>query len=199
MIEDYRSTMKIVDDAGVAVGCAGRILVAVGDLTEFEGDAIVNAANSGLLGGGGVDGAIHAAGGPEILKECRALRAGALKDGLPAGQAVSTGAGRLAVRRVLHTVGPVWHGGGHGEAETLASCYRESLRIAELEGLRHVAFPAISTGVYGYPKDPAAVAAISAVRAHLSAHAIPERVTLVFRNDEEASAFLTAVRAAGSA
>ncbi len=134
----------------------GRLKIAVGDLTSFRGGAIVNAANSTLLGGGGVDGAIHRTGGPGILAECKALRAGRLKDGLPPGQAVATGAARLAVRRVIHTVGPIWHGGDHGEPELLASCFRSCLKIAVDEGLDSIAFPAISTGVYGYPKDRAA-------------------------------------------
>ena len=136
-----------------------------GDITEQEVDAIVNAANSGLLGGGGVDGAIHRRGGPRILEECRALRAGALRDGLPTGKAVSTTAGDLKARWVIHTVGPVWSA-TEDRSELLASAYRESLRVAELLGARSVAFPAISTGVYGWPHDDAARIAVSTVRAH---------------------------------
>jgi O-acetyl-ADP-ribose deacetylase (regulator of RNase III) len=135
-----------------------------GDITEQSVDAIVNAANSSLLGGGGVDGAIHRRGGPEILAECRALRETRYPDGLPTGEAVATTAGRLPARRVIHTVGPVWHGGAGGESELLASAYRSSLAIAQDEGLRTVAFPAISTGVFGYPLEPAARLAIGTVR-----------------------------------
>ncbi len=135
-----------------------------GDITEQRVDAIVNAANSGLLGGGGVDGAIHAHGGPMILAECRALRAGPLKDGLPAGQAVSTTAGMLPARRVIHTVGPIWRGGSHGERELLASAYTQCLMVARSENLRSIAFPSISTGAYGYPTEQAALVALKAVR-----------------------------------
>ena len=129
-----------------------RLIVAVGDITAFAGDAIVNAANSSLLGGGGVDGAIHRAGGPEILAECRRLREGRLHDGLPPGQAVLTGAGRLPLRAVIHTVGPVWEGGKNGEPEVLGSCYTGCLALAVSKGFESVAFPAISTGVFGYPR-----------------------------------------------
>ncbi len=138
-----------------------------GDLTRQDVDAIVNAANSSLLGGGGVDGAIHAAGGPSILEECRRLRLD-LPDGLPAGQAVITGAGRLPCRHVIHTVGPIWRGGGHAEAETLGSCYRASLELAAERGLTSVAFPSISTGAYGYPVAQAAHVAVREVRATLA-------------------------------
>src|SRR5881394_4208847 len=124
----------------------GRVRVVVGDITKQDVEAIVNAANSSLLGGGGVDGAIHRAGGPAILEECRAIRA--RRGPLPAGQAVATTGGELPARRVIHTVGPVWHGGGSGEAETLASCYRSSLALADEEGLGSVAFPSISTGAF---------------------------------------------------
>jgi O-acetyl-ADP-ribose deacetylase (regulator of RNase III) len=169
-----------------------RLVVATGDLTLFEGDAIVNAANSSLLGGGGVDGAIHRAGGPAILEECRALRAGPLPGGLPAGEAVATGAGLLRCRRVIHTVGPVWHRGSQGEPVLLASCYRRSLEIAAAEGLRSIAFPAISTGVYGYPKPEAARIAHSAIEAFLAEHGLPAEVWLVFFSQGDADIFLTA-------
>jgi O-acetyl-ADP-ribose deacetylase (regulator of RNase III) len=135
----------------------------LGDITRFAADAIVNAANSSLLGGGGVDGAIHRAGGPEILAECRALRASTLPDGLPAGQAVATTAGSLPADRVIHTVGPVYST-REDRSETLASCYRTSLAVADEIGARTVAFPAISAGVYGWPMADAARVAVAAVR-----------------------------------
>src|SRR5512142_3160871 len=124
-----------------------RVNAYVGNIVRVEVDAIVNAANSSLLGGGGVDGAIHRAGGPEILEECRLIRA--RRGALPPGQAVATRGGRLAARWVIHTVGPVWQGGDAGEPETLASAYRRSLDVAREVGARTVAFPAISCGVYG--------------------------------------------------
>jgi len=135
-----------------------------GDITEQRVDAIVNAANSSLLGGGGVDGAIHRKGGPAILAECRELRAGHYGSGLPTGQAVATTAGRLAARWVIHTVGPVWRP-DTDRSELLASCYRESLRVADELGAATVAFPAVSTGVYGWPMDDGARIAVSTVRA----------------------------------
>jgi len=170
----------------------GRLIVAQGDITLFEGNAIVNAANSGLLGGGGVDGAIHRAGGPSILAECRALRAGPLKSGLPASEAVATGAGALRAGRVIHTVGPIWYGGGRGEAAALASCYRRCLEIAAAENLAVIAFPAISTGVYGYPKPEAARVAFDAVREFAAAHPIPREIWLVFFSESDANTFVSA-------
>lgn len=135
-----------------------------GDITEQHVDAVVNAANSGLLGGGGVDGAIHRRGGPEILAECRRLRETRYPAGLPTGRAVATTAGRLPARWVIHTVGPVWSA-GEDRSSLLASCYRESLRVADELGARTVAFPAVSTGIYGWPMDDGARIAVDTVRA----------------------------------
>ena len=144
---------------------ARRIEVLTGDITAVAVDAIVNAANTSLLGGGGVDGAIHAAGGPEILAACREI------GGCATGDAVATTAGRLPAQVVVHTVGPIWQGGGHGEPELLRSCYHRSLEVAVAHGARTIAFPAISTGVYGYPKRPAAEIAVDEVRRFQAAHA----------------------------
>ncbi|WTB87765.1 O-acetyl-ADP-ribose deacetylase [Streptomyces cellulosae] len=140
-----------------------RITLVQGDITRLSADAIVNAANSSLLGGGGVDGAIHRRGGPEILAECRALRASHYGKGLPTGQAVATTAGKLDARWVIHTVGPVYSA-TEDRSALLASCYRESLRVADELGARTVAFPAISTGVYRWPLDDAARIAVETVR-----------------------------------
>src|SRR5262245_15628008 len=144
-------------------GMPPRIRLLVGDITQQDADAIVNAANSSLLGGGGVDGAIHRRGGPGILEDCRHIRATTWPDGLPAGRAVATTGGRLRARWVIHTVGPVY---SHAEdrSSLLASCHVESLRVADEIGARVVAFPAISTGVYGYPLDQAAPVALRAAR-----------------------------------
>ena len=171
----------------------GRIRVCVGDITTFDGDAIVNAANSSLLGGGGVDGAIHRAGGPAILEECRRLRESDYPDGLPPGKAVATTGGELGADRVIHTVGPVWHGGQTGEDETLASAYRESLRVASETGARRLAFPAISTGVYHFPRDRAARIAYRTIGEFLSTHDEPREVTLVFFDRSDADTFVEAV------
>jgi O-acetyl-ADP-ribose deacetylase (regulator of RNase III) len=141
---------------------ATAIDLARGDITLENVDAIVNAANSSLLGGGGVDGAIHRAGGPTILEECRRIRE--RQGTLPAGKAVITTGGRLSARQVIHTVGPVWHGGQEGEAQVLASCYRSCLAIAANQDLSSLAFPSISTGAYGYPVDRAAAVAVGTVR-----------------------------------
>jgi O-acetyl-ADP-ribose deacetylase (regulator of RNase III) len=143
----------------------GKVQLIRGDITREETDAIVNAANSSLLGGGGVDGAIHRAGGPAILAECKAIRAN--QGECPPGEAVVTTGGRLPARYVIHTVGPVWRGGDRREPEILASCYRISLRLAVENGVRSIAFPSISTGAYGYPVEKAAPVALSTVAAFL--------------------------------
>ena len=140
-----------------------KITLVQGDITEQEVGAVVNAANSSLLGGGGVDGAIHRRGGPEILDECRKLRASHYGGGLPAGQAVATSAGRLPAEWVVHTVGPVYSASDDRSAQ-LASCYREALRVADELGVESIAFPAVSTGVYGWPMDDAARIAVGTVR-----------------------------------
>ncbi len=152
---------------------SGRLQVVQTDITTLAVDALVNAANSTLLGGGGVDGAIHRAAGPDLLAECRTL------GGCPTGQARLTGGHGLAARFVIHTVGPVWQGGHQDEDHLLASCYQESLGLAELHSLRTVAFPAISTGAYGFPADRAAAIAVTACKTWLDTHALPEQIALV--------------------
>jgi O-acetyl-ADP-ribose deacetylase (regulator of RNase III) len=169
------------------------IEVVRGDITEQEVDAIVNAANSSLLGGGGVDGAIHRAAGPELLAECRKL------GGCSPGDAKGTAGYRLRARHVIHTVGPVWHGGARGEAATLAACHRNALAVADALGCRSVAFPAISTGIYGYPIADAATVAVSATREALAEHPAIELVRFVVFNDETERAFGAVVRESRSA
>lgn len=173
----------------------GRTLISLvhGDITSQQVDAIVNAANNALLGGGGVDGAIHRAGGPAILEECRRLRATVYPEGLPTGQAVSTTAGVLAARRVIHTVGPVWRGGHNGEAALLASAYRESLRVAAEEGLRSVAFPSISTGAYGYPTASAAPIALTAVMQAVEVHPVFDEVRFVLFSQRDLTVYASAL------
>ena len=157
-----------------------RISVIQGDITRQTTDAIVNAANSSLMGGGGVDGAIHRAGGPAILKECKQIVS--RQGRLPTGQAVITTGGNLKAKFVIHTVGPVWHGGNQGEAELLASAYRESLRLAAENNLGSLSFPSISTGAYGYPTAQAAGVAVRAVASFLGekAGSIREVIFVLF-------------------
>lgn len=151
----------------------GRILVKVGDITLQKVDAIVNAANSSLLGGGGVDGAIHRAAGPELTAHCATL------GGCPTGEARITPGFRLPARYVIHTVGPLWRGGSHGEAELLAACYRNSLKLAAAHGVRTIAFPAISCGIYGYPAEEAMRIAVATCRAVQVEQELPAEILLM--------------------
>ncbi len=169
-----------------------KISLQQGDITKQHTDAIVNAANSGLMGGGGVDGAIHRAGGPDILEECKKIVAE--RGRLPAGQAVITTAGKMNARHVIHTVGPVWHGGGKGEPETLASAYRESLKAAVENGLKTVSFPSISTGVYGYPVDKAARVALNAVAEFLHKDESLQEVVFVLFDSRTLEAYEQALK-----
>ncbi|ALC19655.1 Hypothetical protein SPRI_1349 [Streptomyces pristinaespiralis] len=173
---------------------APTVTLVRGDITEQHVDAVVNAANSSLLGGGGVDGAIHRKGGPEILADCRALRASHYGKGLPTGQAVATTAGRLDAEHVIHTVGPV-HSASEERSAQLASCYRESLRVAAELGARTVAFPAISTGIYGWPMDDGARIAVRTVRE--AAVAPVEEVRFVLFDDRAYAAFESALASTG--
>jgi len=158
-----------------------------GDITRMEVDAIVNAANSSLAGGGGVDGAIHRAAGPELLEECMSVakeRRNIPGGPCPAGDAVITGAGKLPCKKVIHTVGPIWRSGASGEAELLASCYRKSMLLAEEAGLKSIAFPNISTGIFGYPKNEAVLVALETVRKTLDETRGIERVVFVCFDEE---------------
>jgi len=156
-----------------------RIEIVEGDITGLAVDAIVNAANERLLGGGGVDGAIHRAAGPGLLEECRAIPEERPGVRCPTGEARITGGHRLPARFVIHTVGPVWRGGAHGEADLLASCYRSSLRLAAENGVRSIAFPAIGTGIYRYPLDSACAIALSTTATFLEGNRVPERVLFI--------------------
>ena len=167
------------------------LVLVQGDITRERVDAIVNAANEGLMGGGGVDGAIHRAGGPAIMAECSAIRA--KQGGCPTGQAVITTGGNLPAKYVIHTVGPIWRGGNAGEPELLASCYRESLRLTVEHSIKTIAFPSISTGVYGYPVAQAAVIALNAVKQFLKEHDGLDEVRFVLFDDATYDAYENAL------
>jgi O-acetyl-ADP-ribose deacetylase len=166
-----------------------RVSLLEGDITKLQVDAIVNAANTSLLGGGGVDGAIHRAAGPELLAECRTL------GGCPTGEARITAGYRLPAKYVIHTVGPIWGGGDRGEPELLASCYRNSLALATKHQLRNIAFPAISCGIYGYPIPDACQIALRETMAYLDTNELPESVTFVCFGREIYDAYQAALNA----
>ena len=160
-----------------------NLSIVQGDITQFHADAIVNAANTSLLGGAGVDGAIHRVAGPGLMAECKTL------NGCPTGEARITGGYDLPCRYVIHTPGPIWRGGDKGEAETLASCYRSCLELAAEHGLETVDFPSISTGVYGYPLPQAATVALRTIMAFLDTHSLPRRVRMVCHSEEAAQVY----------
>jgi O-acetyl-ADP-ribose deacetylase len=172
-----------------------KISIAQGDITLQDVDAIVNAANPGLMGGGGVDGAIHRAAGPSVLEECKRIIAA--QGRLPTGKAVVTGGGNLKARFIIHTVGPVWRGGRSGEQELLASAYRESLKLADEKGLKTVSFPSISTGAYGYPVEEAAGVALSAITAAAQGLKSVRQITLVLFDSRAYSAYRNAMNEFG--
>ena len=168
----------------------GRVLVVAGDITTQNVDAVVNAANSTLLGGGGVDGAIHRAGGDAILEECRRIRRESLPNGLPTGEAVITTAGNLVARYVIHTVGPIYGRNKDQEAAQLAACYRNSLELARKNSISSIAFPSISTGAFGYPRHEAAAVSSLAIRDFLTRDVNIQAVRLVFFSESDARMFL---------
>jgi O-acetyl-ADP-ribose deacetylase (regulator of RNase III) len=164
-----------------------KICLVQGDITDMDTDAIVNAANSSLMGGGGVDGAIHRRGGPKILEECKRLRAREWPGGLPTGKAAMTTGGNLKAKYVIHTVGPIWRGGTQKEPELLADAHRNSLKLAVSEGLKTIAFPSISTGAYGYPTEKASRVALTTVKEFLEKEGNISKVIFVLftKNDLE--------------
>ena len=173
-----------------------RMRVVRGDITQVDVDAVVNAANPSLMGGGGVDGAIHRVGGPAILEECRAIRRTMYPDGLPTGSAVMTSGGALKARYVIHTVGPVWRGEQHGEAELLRRAYRSCMTLAFEKDLKSIAFPSISTGVYGYPVEEASRVAVDAVREFLDESGGGGEVLFVAFSDHDYAVYAGALAAA---
>ena len=178
-----------MSDTEIESFLGGRVLVVIGDITRQDVDAIVNAANSTLLGGGGVDGAIHRAGGPEIMRECQEIRKTIYPDGLPTGQAVITTGGNLPAKHVIHTVGPIYGHESEREAELLAACYQNSLLLARQHDVSSIAFPSISTGAYGYPKPEAAQIASARIKHFLTADQQIQQVRLVFFQQRDARVF----------
>lgn len=172
-----------------------RITTLTGDITKLDVSAIVNAANSSLMGGGGVDGAIHRAGGPEIIEECKKIRSSLYPDGMPAGNAVITRGGYLKAKYVIHTVGPVWRGGKSGEEAVLRQAYLNSLETAAENNLESVAFPAISTGIYGFPKGLAATIAFDTAKKFAEENSFPKKVIFVFFSERDREIFLKANQA----
>jgi O-acetyl-ADP-ribose deacetylase (regulator of RNase III) len=170
--------------------CDSRVIILVGDISKQDVDVIVNAANPTLMGGGGVDGAIHYAGGAQILEECKELRRTRFPKGLPTGEAVITSGGNLAARHVIHTVGPIKGRAGNLDAQLLASCYRNCLTLAGQHDLQTIAFPSISTGAYGYPREEAALVSSQAIASVLSTDRLLKEVRLVFYKDGDANVFL---------
>jgi len=177
-------------DKALATFLDGRVRVLVDDITRQSVDALVNAANSSLMGGGGVDGAIHRAGGASILEECRRIRGRLYPEGLPTGEAVITTGGLLAARHVIHTVGPIYGNHAGQDALLLAACYRNSLQLAAVHALSSIAFPAISTGVFGYPREEAAQVSSGAIKAFLENDDKLEEVRLVFFKPADADVFI---------
>lgn len=165
-----------------------------GDITDVKADAIVNAANSSLMGGGGVDGAIHSKGGPKILEECKRIRATQWPDGLPTGKAVITSGGNLKAKHVIHTVGPVWLGGFHVEAELLKQAYKNSLRLAVANGIKTIAFPSISTGAYGYPIKETSRIAVKTVKDFLEKEDKLEKVVFVLFSERDFGIYVEAAK-----
>jgi O-acetyl-ADP-ribose deacetylase len=179
-----------MDNQTVYVFDRGQVVVAVGDITNERVEVIVNAANSTLLGGGGVDGAVHAKGGPSILRECEKIRQSLYPAGLPTGLAVKTSGGKLPTKFVIHTVGPVKGCNGEQDAVLLATCYRNALNLAAEHGLASIAFPAISTGMYGYPKEEAAAVSSQAIKDFLGPDTVITLVRLIFFSSQDAEIYL---------
>jgi O-acetyl-ADP-ribose deacetylase len=188
--QNLAATNSGMDEQAEATFLGGRVVVVVGDITQQRVAAIVNAANSTLLGGGGVDGAIHRIGGPEILKECQQLRQTKYPKGLPTGQAAVTTAGKLPAEYVIHTVGPIYGRDREHDAQLLASCYENSLNCAINYQLPSIAFPSISTGAFGYPREEAAAVSSEAIKNSLAATDVVQEVRLVFFQQRDARVFL---------
>lgn len=175
-----------------------RIILVLGDITEQDTDAIVNAANPGLMGGGGVDGAIHRKGGEKILKECKIIRHTSYPEGLPTGEAVITTGGKLKAKKVIHTVGPIWGGGDKGEPELLAKAYSNSLTLALRSGLKTISFPSISTGAYGYPVEKASRIAIRSVAEFLTNNEGIKEVRFVLHSTHDLRIYEEALKLKGN-